>query len=519
MATNYPGSVDTFATDVDNQTSITAAEANNENAAIIALEKYAKTVYNVKTYGGATGNGVTDDTAAIQTCLNAARTGGGGIVYFPPGTYIVTIASRTTGIANSPVALAYGGNTIIMGAGRESSIIRLVANSAGNSSLSTTGASIFQVWGVSQEQMTFADLTVDGNAGNQTDTMHGIQMWRGRGFKLHRVRVMNVRGTNNSGGSTETFGFYATGASDCSFVDCDAIQTAGSMANGFVANGCTNVVYLGCKAASIGAGNAIGFGFNVGTASAGSRQVMYVGCHAYLCGSQGFHIDATNVKNVTYLGCMAGGTASDIVSGQQYPFTSAQSLGNAGPGYICTIAATGISYIGCVAENNTTNGWDLRAGEFELVDCSSNGNGTNGFAYSSAPTVRHHGGAAKTNGASGINFGAASDTNAVRITGGPILSGNTTAAIRIGATNYSAPPANVAAPGVPLTTVALTNQFAFDATVCVTPGASTCAVALDGTATGITLASSGVGQAFRVPAGGTITLTYTSAPTWTWFIE
>lgn len=36
----------------------------------------------------ATGNGVTDDTAAIQAAINAAGAAGGGVVYFPKGVYL-----------------------------------------------------------------------------------------------------------------------------------------------------------------------------------------------------------------------------------------------------------------------------------------------------------------------------------------------------------------------------------------------------------------------------------------------
>jgi hypothetical protein len=43
----------------------------------------------------ATGNGVTDDTVAIQNAINAANTAGGGVVYFPAATYLVTPASTT----------------------------------------------------------------------------------------------------------------------------------------------------------------------------------------------------------------------------------------------------------------------------------------------------------------------------------------------------------------------------------------------------------------------------------------
>jgi hypothetical protein len=43
-------------------------------------------VYNVKSYG-AVGDGVTDDTTAIQAAITAAENAGGGTVYFPRGKY------------------------------------------------------------------------------------------------------------------------------------------------------------------------------------------------------------------------------------------------------------------------------------------------------------------------------------------------------------------------------------------------------------------------------------------------
>lgn len=50
-----------------------------------------KLFYNVKDDAyGATGNGSTDDTAAIQLAINAAQSAGGGIVVFPEGTYKIS---------------------------------------------------------------------------------------------------------------------------------------------------------------------------------------------------------------------------------------------------------------------------------------------------------------------------------------------------------------------------------------------------------------------------------------------
>src|SRR5512135_421699 len=46
-------------------------------------------VFNVKAYG-AKGDGTTDDKAAIQAAINAAKAAGGGVVNFPPGTFMVS---------------------------------------------------------------------------------------------------------------------------------------------------------------------------------------------------------------------------------------------------------------------------------------------------------------------------------------------------------------------------------------------------------------------------------------------
>lgn len=50
---------------------------------------------SVKNYG-AVGDGVTDDTAAIQATITKVAALGGGIVYFPPGTYLVSNALSIT---------------------------------------------------------------------------------------------------------------------------------------------------------------------------------------------------------------------------------------------------------------------------------------------------------------------------------------------------------------------------------------------------------------------------------------
>lgn len=70
-----------------------ASEVNNLANALLDVRTALRTRVDVTNYG-ATGDGATDDTAAIQAALDAAHAAGGGVVYFPPGTYI--IAPTTT---------------------------------------------------------------------------------------------------------------------------------------------------------------------------------------------------------------------------------------------------------------------------------------------------------------------------------------------------------------------------------------------------------------------------------------
>ncbi len=73
--------------------------------------------------------------------------------------------------------------------------------------------------------------------------------------------------------------------------------------------------------------------------------------------------------------------------------------------------------------------------------------------------------------------------------------------------NYGVGPQT--APTIPASGTALTNPFPFDCTVYVSGGTVT-AIAIGGTATGLT------SGAVFIPAGETITLTYSAAPTWVW---
>lgn len=109
--------------------------------------------YNVKSFG-AVGNGVTDDTAAIQSAIEAAKTAGGGGVFFPSGTYIVSKRAGAAGGYNE--ALTMYSNIHLKGTGIRASVIKYDGTSSG------TGIMIHSAPN-KQTRMSISDITLDGS--------------------------------------------------------------------------------------------------------------------------------------------------------------------------------------------------------------------------------------------------------------------------------------------------------------------------------------------------------------------
>jgi hypothetical protein len=110
-------------------------------------------VYNVKA-SGAKGDGVTDDTTAIQTALTDAAAVG-GVCFFPNGTYMIS----------SP--LSVNGPVSIGGESRDATTIRIIPSSYGNFG---TGGSPSSSYGILQPASTgnvtevyIHDLRLDAN--------------------------------------------------------------------------------------------------------------------------------------------------------------------------------------------------------------------------------------------------------------------------------------------------------------------------------------------------------------------
>ncbi len=120
-------------------------------------------IYNVKNFG-ATGNGQTNDTLAIQAALDAARDAGGGQVYIPEGTYIIT----GTGNASDGALRVYS-NTELYGDGMGETNLKL----EDGWSAKITGLIRTPVNQVTHD-VVIRDLTLDGNRDNTTADVDGI---------------------------------------------------------------------------------------------------------------------------------------------------------------------------------------------------------------------------------------------------------------------------------------------------------------------------------------------------------
>ncbi len=138
------------------------------------------TYVSVKSYG-ATGDGSTDDTAAIGAAVAAAVASGGGIVYYPPGTYIASVIELPSLVIHQ--GAGRGATTLKLKSGTNSSFIK----TTNFDSLTTTDTTTTP-WGFG-----LRDLTVDGNkSGQSSGTSHGVAIY-GCGYVIDNVHIVNCR--------------------------------------------------------------------------------------------------------------------------------------------------------------------------------------------------------------------------------------------------------------------------------------------------------------------------------------
>lgn len=139
---------------------------------------------------GALGNGVADDTAAINAAETALNAAGGGTLMFPAGTFMVTGVTKRS-------------NTIWSGTGIGATTIKLIAGTTADAVVA--GLNAYTLFGTNVltgiDNWGLRDLTIDGNrTGGCTSDGLGVFGWV---FDINYVEIKscNGRGWHNEYGT------------------------------------------------------------------------------------------------------------------------------------------------------------------------------------------------------------------------------------------------------------------------------------------------------------------------------
>lgn len=423
--------------------------------------------YNVRSYG-ATGNGSGDDAPAINAAIAAAAAAGGGVVYLPAGTY----STGSSIVINAD-------NIVIKGDGKGSTIVKPVTNATFDAIATglppSSGAAGYVRYFVGVEGMT---LDCTRMLSTVTGMGNGIHFY---GVRYSYIRDVYINGCLNFGicldGDATNFGYsievrgcrivngsagiLTNSCEECFIVTNDILQAnANTASQQPLFNSQSNLGYLVrlVSGYSLLLGNVLG--------SSGSYTTAAVQCE----NAGPTRIEGNRFDQARYQAIRVTAPNTVIVGNQIGNPSSAGSV-------------EGIR----VGANNTTianNIFDLTNGAAHFTYAIAEGGGpfTGNLIYGNQLVA----------GTSGVLTQNAGSNN--------IISGNV---------GYN-PVGALASPAVPASGTAYTNKFGVTASVYVA-GGTVSAIAIAGTATGATSGLVVVGP------GQTITLTYTAAPTWTWF--
>lgn len=349
-----------------------------------------KPFFNVKAFG-ATGNGSTDDTTAIQNTINACNTAGGGVVYLPAATYKTTASLKLySGV--SPSIVAYQ-NVTLMGAGSNSTTgtiinfqpttffyaFTITSHSASLGATYTNNSITFTVVGAvtssttvimsgsgaptASGTLTYVSGAITGNITysafiNITD---GIQAWndvantaQGLNCSIMDLCVTYGNATKTtSGNGINLFQQAAGGPSfqGWNFENVVVQNFQGSGNYGFAFYSMIMSTIDTCMAVSCANGFGV-IGNRLGSFNSVSTSITFQNCYANMAtnGVNGF----TDIDNtyMSYIGC-----AVDI------------GANSAGSSYSLQ-GSSAVSYYACGTEldgtHTLTNGWNIAA------DASSN---------------------------------------------------------------------------------------------------------------------------------------------------
>lgn len=317
-------------------------------------------VFNVKAYG-AVGDDSTDDTTAIQSAINAASSAGGGVVFFPQGTYKITAA----------LALKSFVSLIGVGCGSEEKGSTIHQTSTSLSALQGTNTTDVM------ESITIEQLRIAGPA---SGTGHGIYLKNTGDSGDHPPFV------SFSFRDLYVYGFGGWGINAESLITSVVERvTCESNGNGFLLNGAadgewssvnTSVTLTSCYA---NANTTVGYKVDHST------YISFITCAADSNGTN-YLVDTSNC--VTFVGVGSEYADPDSSSpGDGWKITGSSQIGlyncysyqNDHYSWWITGSSTGVTMIGCQDNTNLgTNALKIDSGSsVSLLDCAFAGSTSN----------------------------------------------------------------------------------------------------------------------------------------------
>lgn len=463
---------------------------------------------------GATGNGTTDDTTAIQNCINDNP---GSHIIFPPGTYLIS----------SPLVIS-NGQTTLNGFGRFDPVIRtnsatadIIDIACGTSVLSGIGIYHLTLDATSTKTAGWG-INITASAGGTCywvlidDVQMTTKLYSGLNVQSAYYLFLQDITVNNVGAGGVGFSFVGINASTApiNVYMRDLRVTAG------VPNGSTYGMLIDNYCQGF-------YGSRVSLESGGIDMGLYIkntsGVHANAPMNLFFDkvIADTNNNNGILIGDCTTVRFTDSWS------TSAKNSG------VFMSAGIDVEFKGHMAINNGKDGFTIQGGsqirilggvcDQNSATTSNTNSGVNFSAGVTDFTVRdvdffRQGSSARHYADIYVAAGA-SDRY---VLSGNRCRGGVTYLIFDGGTGvnkwiqqndgFNPRGASVTQPSVPASGTAVNNATGQDCMVYLTGGTVT-SVAINATLIGYGATS----QGYMVPAGGSIQVFYSSAPTWKWF--
>lgn len=462
--------------------------------------------FNVKDYG-AVGNGTHDDTTAIQAAYNACGDAGGGTVYYPYGTYVVTSCIDLPASSSGTVVTSLGVGVGPLDPSGPGSRI-LASGQLGNqptygtigettSKQPDTAQYLFNADAYNSCAYHFVDLAFD-----QTGATSAILTIVAMSFAAVTFQYCTI---NHIG-----IGYFANnGNGQPVYFSLDHCRGDFDEQNGMFWNDTgPREGYVTNCAFHFAAPNGGPFTYG-GFLEQTAFWSWYISNNRLEMNSNGSHTAKSASLWCDVADNSASETANTIVHDNLFDHAADAAIAILMSGLTVTGYTQGSSI-----HDNVCNDWG---------NASVTGGLGAAIYFDDGPQDCVLGPGTFYGNTTGALYG-------IRVEGDPVTANLridtrhqvfrsvVTAPWRINGVNYTAGAGStwqgfrqaLTAPAVPASGTALTNSFGVAARVFVT-GGTVSAIAIGGTDTGLT------GGTFELDPGETITLTYSSAPAWTWF--